>query len=72
MVLQMGAIIRNNLFGYIESHDDVIENKECFCIIIIKQGWYGFYPLGNVINNDDNILVDTQGDGLTFHKINNL
>jgi hypothetical protein len=50
--------------------DDVIKEKMCCGVNNVVEGGHGFFPLGEVIEFHDNVLVSIAGWRVRSHEIN--
>ena len=49
---------------------NVIEKEECCSFNLTIEGWHGFIPLGEVINNHNDIFMDSDRRRVTGHDVN--
>ena len=70
VVLEVTAMVSENLFTNTETHDNLVENEKSRSFPISLEGGHCLCPLCKVIHSDNDIFVPPSRGWVTHHIVN--
>jgi hypothetical protein len=69
VVLKVTSMVSDNLLRNPEPSYDLIKNEKCCSFPIIRKCWHSLNPLGEVVDDHDNVTIPPSRSLVACHKI---
>lgn len=70
IILEMGTMIRHKFIWNVKTSNEMVEEKPSGNFHQVVKSRHGFYPLNELINYDDDVLLTFFGGRSELHEVN--